>query len=297
MLKDIKKFLSVCIVGKPNAGKSTLLNYIIGKKISIVTPKVQTTTSIITGIITSNDLQIVLLDTPGIVAANKKNVSKAIIRCIWSSIQGVDMIVLIIDGTIKIEQDMVEIIHRLTKYNKSITILLNKIDIKSQYTVENVSFLCRIAPQARIFNISSLKGYNIDSFLAHLKQSATNTDWWYNAEDMTILPLRFLASELTREQLLLKLEQELPYNLIVQSENWNEQNDGSVKINQVIIVSRANHKNIIIGKNGRRIKQIGIDARINIEQLLEKKVHLFLFVKICKNWETYHELPEYQNKL
>lgn len=293
MTENIKKSLSLCIVGKPNAGKSTLLNQIIGEKISIVTPKVQTTRSIITGIVTFEDVQLVLFDTPGIFEPKKK-LEKAMVRCAWSSLGSADMIVLIIDGSMKIDESIKDIIYRISDTGKPITFLLNKTDLKTKYAVENISFLQKIAPKARIFNISALKGKNVNDFLEYLKQSAYDSGWGYDADDITNLPSRFLATEITREQLFLKLEQELPYNLTVESESWEEQEDGSVKVNQAIIVSRESHKNMIIGKKGSKIKEIGTQARINIEKLLGQKVHLFLFVKTRKNWE---DNPEFYHTM
>jgi GTPase len=294
MSKNItNKSLSVCIVGKPNAGKSTLLNHIIGQKISIVTPKVQTTRSIITGIITIDDIQLVLFDTPGIFEPKKK-LEKAMVRCAWSSLSSADMIVLIIDGSRKIDSMMADIIQKISDSGKPIVFLLNKTDLRSKYAIENISFLQKASLKSRIFNISALNGKGIKEFLAYLKENASNSGWGYDKDDMTNLPSRFLASEITREQLFLQLEQELPYNLMVESETWEEQADGSVKINQAIIVTRDAHKNMIIGKKGSKIKEIGTEARVNIEQLLGHKVHLFLFVKVRKNWEdnpeNYHTM-------
>lgn len=293
MTENIKKSLSVCIVGKPNAGKSTLLNQIIGEKISIVTPKVQTTRSIITGIVTFKDVQLVLFDTPGIFEPKKK-LEKAMVRCAWSSLGSADMIVLIIDGSMRIDAGIKNIIYRISESGKPITFLLNKTDLKTKYAVENISFLQKIASKAKIFNISALKGKNVNDFLEYLKQNAHSSRWGYDADDITNLPSRFLATEITREQLFLKLEQELPYNLTVESESWEEQEDGSAKVNQAIIVSRESYKNMIIGKGGNKIKEIGIQARINIEKLLNQKVHLFLYVKTRKNWE---DNPEFYHTM
>ena len=285
----MKKSLSVCIVGKPNAGKSTLLNQIIGQKLSIVTPKVQTTRSIITGIVTLDDVQLVLFDTPGIFEP-KRRLEKAMVRCAWSSLSSADMIVLIIDSSSKLDDIMQEIIKRINSVGKKIVILMNKIDLQSKYYMENMSFATQIAPLAKIFNISALDGNGIDSFLSFLKENATDSGWMYEEDDITNLPARFLASEITREQLFLQLHQELPYNLTVECESWQEQKNGSVKVNQVIIVGRDIHKNMIIGKHGSRIKEIGSIARVNIEELLGIKIHLFLFVKVRENWEDNPEL-------
>jgi GTP-binding protein Era len=285
----MKKSLSVCIVGKPNAGKSTLLNRIIGEKLSIVTPKVQTTRSIITGIVTLDDVQLVLFDTPGIFEP-KRRLEKAMVRCAWSSLSSADMIVLIIDSSSKLDDIMQEIIKRIGSVSKKIVILMNKIDLQSKHYMNNMSFASQVAPQAKIFNISALDGNGVESFLTFLKENAIDSGWMYEEDDITNLPARFLASEITREQLFLQLHQELPYNLTVECESWQEQKNGSVKVNQVIIVGRDIHKNMIIGKHGSRIKEIGSIARVNIEKLLGLKIHLFLFVKVRENWEDNPEL-------
>jgi len=283
------KSLSVCIIGKPNAGKSTLLNHVIGQKISIVTPKVQTTRSIITGIVTLGEVQLVLFDTPGIFEPKKK-LEKAMVRCAWSSLASANIVVLIVDSSTRLDAMTREIVERISSLNKQIVFLMNKIDIRSKYFLDNVSFLNKTIPSAKIFNISALSGKGVDGFLEYLKNNATNTGWMYEEDDMTNLPSRFLASEITREQLFLQLEQELPYSLTVESETWEEKKDGSVKINQVIIVSRDSHKNMIIGKHGSKIKEVGSTARANIEKLLGCKIHLFLFVKVRKNWEDNPEM-------
>ena len=285
----MKKSLSVCIVGKPNAGKSTLLNRIIGEKLSIVTPKVQTTRSIITGIVTLDDVQLVLFDTPGIFEP-KRRLEKAMVRCAWSSLSSADMIVLIIDSSSKLDDIMQEIIKRIGSVSKKIVILMNKIDLQSKHYMNNMSFALQVVPQAKIFNISALDGNGVESFLTFLKENAIDSGWMYEEDDITNLPARFLASEITREQLFLQLHQELPYNLTVECESWQEQKNGSVKVNQVIIVGRDIHKNMIIGKHGSRIKEIGSIARVNIEKLLGLKIHLFLFVKVRENWEDNPEL-------
>jgi GTP-binding protein Era len=165
----MKKSISVCIVGKPNAGKSTLLNRIIGQKLSIVTPKVQTTRSIITGIVTLDDVQLVLFDTPGIFEP-KRRLEKAMVRCAWSSLSSADMIVLIIDSSSKLDDIMQEIIKRIGSVSKKIVILMNKIYLQSKHYMNNMSFASQVAPQAKIFNISALDGNGVESFLTFLKE-------------------------------------------------------------------------------------------------------------------------------
>ncbi len=290
---SVKKSISICIIGKPNAGKSTLLNHIIGQKISIVTPKVQTTRSIITGIVTIDNTQLVLFDTPGVFEPKKK-LEKAMVRCAWSSLNSANIIVLIIDSSTKLDEMMQKIVKRVSDLQQPIVFLMNKIDLKSKYFLENMNFINQAAPNSKVFNISALTGNGVVSFLDYLKEKANNIGWMYEEDDVTNLSSRFLASEITREQLFLQLEQELPYNLTVEYETWKENLDGSIKISQVIIVSRDSHKNMIIGKKANRIKEIGTNARLNIEKLLERKVHLFLFVKVRKNWEdnpeSYHAI-------
>lgn len=284
-----QKLISVCIIGKPNAGKSTLLNKIIGQKISIVTPKVQTTRSIITGIVTMNDTQLILFDTPGIFEAKKK-LEKAMVKCAWSSLNSADIVVLILDSGTKIDKMMDTIISRLKELGKRVVFLLNKIDLNSKHYLDNLNYLIKNFPDSEKFNISALTGKGVDSFIEFLKKNAKKTNWLYESDDMTNLSMRFLASEITREQLFLNLHQELPYNLTVENESWTTQKNGSVKVNQVIIVSKEGYKNMIIGKKGEKIKEIGTKARMNIEELLGIKIHLFLFVKVRKTWEDNPDL-------
>lgn len=288
-----KKLLSVCIIGRPNAGKSTLLNRIIGEKISIVTPKVQTTRSIITGIVTMDDTQLIIFDTPGIFEARKK-LEKAMVRCAWSSLGSADIVVLILDSTVRIDEMMNKIIFRLKEqlskeFSTKLIFLFNKID-KGYSLEENLNYVNENFPANNKFEISALSGKGVDDFILFLKSRAMPSSWLYESDDMTNLPVRFLAAEITREQLFLQLQQELPYNLTVESESWQVQKDGSVKVNQVIIVGRPGYKNIIIGKKGEKIKEIGTKARAGIEKLIGTKVHLFLFVKVRKDWEL--TLPE-----
>ena len=290
MLKlEEQKLLSVCIIGKPNAGKSTLLNKIIGQRISIVTPKVQTTRSIITGVVTIGDTQMILFDTPGIFKA-KKRLEKAMVKCAWSSLNSADIIVLILDSGAKIDEMMETIILRIKELGKKVVFLLNKIDLHTKYYLDNLNYLIKNCPDSHKFNISALTGHGTDGFIEFLKNNAQKANWLYEKDDITNLSMRFLASEITREQLFLKLHQELPYNLTVENESWQNKSDGSVKINQAIIVSKESYKNMIIGQKGEKIKEIGTKARINIEELLGIKIHLFLFIKVRKSWEDNPEL-------
>ena len=279
-----QKTVSVCIIGRPNSGKSTLLNRIIGEKLSIVTPKVQTTRSIITGIITLNDTQIILYDTPGIFEP-KGTLEKAMVRCAWSSLHSADIVMLIIDSLKPLDNITHDILNKLRSLNVEPVILLNKIDIESKYLNDTKNFLTEQHPDSLLFPISAILGENVDKLLEYITSKAKIAPWLYEEDDITDLPMRFIAAEITREQLFLGLQQELPYKLTVQTEKWEELEDKSVKINQVIVVSRESYKTIILGKNGSKIKELGMKSRKQMEQFFGFPVHLFLFVKVRELWE------------
>jgi GTP-binding protein Era len=303
-VKPTTKVLTICIIGKPNAGKSTLLNRLIGQKISIVTPKVQTTRSIITGIISLNQTQLIFFDTPGIFPAKRK-LEKAMVRCAWSSLHSADVILLLIDGCNKIDDLTIDIIKRINSTGKQVIFLLNKVDLNLRYIAENSQILSsqfvdqqatrdnHSTPTPIILPLSALNGKGVDSLLSLLKNQALPSPWLYEEDDITNIPARFLASEITREQLFLHLDQELPYNLTVENESWLVQPDGSVKIHQIIVVIRESYKMMILGKGGSKIKLISTKARLGIEDLLGCKVHLFLFIKVRPNWEDNPESYHY----
>ena len=287
-----QKTVSVCIIGKPNVGKSSLLNKIIGQKISIVTPKVQTTRSMITGIVTLDDTQIIMFDTPGIFMPSGR-LEKSMVRCAWSSLNSADIVMLVIDVTQKFDQFTISILERLRQLKIQPIFLLNKIDLGLKYIANIENYLQEHFQDNQIFKISALTGKNIDKLVSYIISKAKNSPWLYEEDDMTNLPMRFLASEITREQLFLKLYEELPYRLSVQTEQWEENKNKSVKIHQVIIVSRQNYKTIILGKNGSMIKEIGSKARLEMENFFGCKIHLFLFVKVRELWEETQEFYDY----
>jgi GTP-binding protein Era len=284
MTKQAQKTISVCIIGRPNSGKSTLLNKLIGQKISIVTPKVQTTRSIITGIVTIKDTQIILYDTPGIFEP-KSRLEKAMVRCAWSSLHSADIVMLIIDSLKSLDEITCDILKKLSSLKIIPVFLLNKIDVKSQHIDDIKANLNATHPESLILLISALSGKNIDELLEYIISQAKPSPWLYEEDDMTDLPMRFLAAEITREQLFLNLHQELPYKLTVQTESWEERPDKSIKIHQVIVVTRETYKTIILGKSGGKIKEIGAQARKEMEEFFNCRVHLFLFVKVRELWE------------
>lgn len=282
---QLQKSSIISIVGKPNAGKSTLLNKVIGQRISIITPKVQTTRNMIRGIVTKGDTQLVFIDTPGIFEP-KKALEKAMVRAAWSSISGADFVLLIIDCTHEIDDVQKVMISRIREHTNNLIVLLNKIDIAKNSLDHIKQSIYDLLSEVTVFDISAEKGDGVDKLISFLIANSPKNHWLYEEDDITTLPLRFLAAEITREQLFLSLKQELPYNLTVETETWEEFSNGSVKIRQAIIVSRETYKTIILGKNGSMIKAIGQKSRQNIEEHLSIKAHLFLFVKVRENWDA-----------
>lgn len=278
------RLLSVSIIGKPNVGKSSLLNLLIGQKLSIVTHKTGTTRSNITGIVTINDTQLILLDTPGIFTP-KRSLEKAMVRSAWSSLHNTDVVLLVMDCTKDFDDEILKIIKRLKLQKINPIFILNKIDITLNKSKNLIDILSQEFPEQKTFKVSAKTSYGIKQLLEYLCKIAPKSHWLYEEDDITNLPMRFFASEITREQLFLQLDQELPYNLIVQNEKWEETSNEEIKIYQNIVVSKPSYKMIILGKNGSKIKNIGIKARIEIEKFLCKKVHLFLFVKV-RDWEN-----------
>lgn len=276
----MKKSVLVAIVGKPNAGKSTLMNSIIDYRLSIVTPKVQTTRNIIRGILTKDQTQFIFFDTPGIFKP-KNNLEKLIVKHAWDSLKGVDVVVLMIDGTKELDDETKELCARLHK-SYQLVIAINKKDI-GPTKAGMIHQLGEIAPEAHIMPISALQKDGVNDLLNYVEKSAVQSSWIYDEDLVTNLPLKFLTSEITREQLFLNLGQELPYNLTVLTEEMTKKEGDEYIIKQTIIVSKESHKKIIIGKKGDKIKAINQKARSCMEEYLGIKVHLFLFVSV-KNW-------------
>jgi len=274
------KSLIVTILGKPNAGKSTLMNLLIEYRLSIITPKVQTTRNVIKGIITRGNTQFIFLDTPGIFDA-KNNLEKLIVKHAWDSLKGVDAVILLLDGTKNIDDDTSALCQKI-KGMDNITVVINKVDISSKVAQIQES-IAAILPKAPVFLISALQNTGVEKVLEHLETKALEGPWLYEEDMVSNLPMKFLTAEITREQLFLQLDEELPYNLTVHTESMESKGDKEYIIKQVIIVSKESHKKIILGKNGSRIKLVGQESRKYIELYLGIKVHLFLFVSV-KDW-------------
>jgi GTP-binding protein Era len=279
-----QKSLLVAIVGKPNAGKSTLLNSMVGQKVSIVTHKVQTTRNVIRGIFTEDNTQIVFIDSPGIFEA-KRRLERSMVRAAWSSVVGADLVIIIIDVHSGLDDQTKIIIQRIVSQKLDFIIVLNKIDIDSALIKKNVSLIEEVYASNEIFKISAKEFIGTELLIEYLKNKASVGQFLYPEDDITNASSKFIAAEITREKLFLNLEEEIPYRLTVDTELWKTKQDGSVEIRQVIIVTRETYKTIILGKNGSKIKTIGTQSRKEIDEVLGIKSHLFLFVKVRKDWE------------
>ncbi|MHB2265767.1 GTPase Era [Aliihoeflea sp. PC F10.4] len=284
----------VALIGAPNAGKSTLLNQLVGTKVSIVTHKVQTTRAVVRGIATHKNAQIVFLDTPGIFKPRRK-LDEAMVTTAWGGAKDADMIALLIDAERGIRGDAETILERLENVRQPKILILNKID---QVKREDLLALAAKANEKvgfeRTFMVSALNGSGCADLLDDLAETVQEGPWYYPEDQISDLPMRQLAAEITREKLFLRLHQELPYSSHVETERWEEKKDGSVKIEQVIYVERDSQKKIVLGRKGETIRAIGQAAREELAEILEQKVHLFLFVKVRENWindpERYREM-------
>ncbi len=288
----------VAIVGAPNAGKSTLLNALVGTKVSIVTPKVQTTRTRIIGIVIAGESQIVFVDTPGIFKPRRR-LDRAMVEAAWSGARDADLVVHLVDAARAarrgIDDDTRRIVAGLKEGKRTAVLAINKIDrVEHPALLPLAAELDRSGAYDRVFMISALTGNGLDDLRDALAGRLPAGPWLYPADQVADAPLRLLAAEITREKLFLRLGQELPYALAVGTESWEERKDGSVRIEQMIYVERESHKPIVLGKGGRQIKAIGTAARTELETLFDRRVHLFLRVKVAPRWvddpERYREL-------
>ena len=275
----------IAVIGSPNSGKSTLINHFIGQKVTIVTRKVQTTRSIIRGICIHEGSQLVFSDTPGIFEP-KRRLDRAMVEAAWSSSSDADFTLFLYDSQkSKVDDETNKILDELGQAAKKKILVLNKVDLVDNKTllplIKNFEAICSFDAT---FIISALNGEGSKEVLSYLAKNVPKGPWLYPEDDITDLPARLLAAEITREQIFMRLHQELPYGTTVETEDWTERDDGAIVINQIIYLKKAGHKKIVIGKNGSMIKMLGKAARIEIEQTLERSVHLFLFVKVRENW-------------
>ncbi|MEM8650329.1 MAG: GTPase Era [Pseudomonadota bacterium] len=274
----------VALIGAPNAGKSTLMNQLVGSKISIVTHKVQTTRAIMRGIAMHNDAQIVFIDTPGIFAPRRR-LDEAMVSTAWGSARDADLSVFLIDAERGLTDDIEKIAENLKTVSGPKILLINKIDqVQRDQLLELTARLNELHEFEKTFMVSALNGDGCADFMDYLAENLPEGPYLYPEDHVSDLPLRMLAAEVTREKLYLRLHQELPYASHVETEQWEEKKDGSVKISQVIYVERQSQKKIVIGKKGETIKAISTASRKELTELVEQPVHLFLFVKVRENW-------------
>ena len=275
----------VAIVGAPNAGKSTLINQLVGGKIAIVTPKAQTTRGRIRGICVEKNAQIIFVDTPGIFDATQ-DFEKSMVAGAWASAMDADAVLLLVDAERGMDANLQAIAETLRQAAKPLYVALNKIDVAPKERLFALATkLDALLACKKIFMISAKKRDGIGDILGILADDMPAGPWLYPKEQMTDISERLLASEITRERCFYKLKNELPYALTVETEAWEEKKDGSVKISQQIIVQRDGQKKIVLGKGGAMLKTIGEEARRELAYILERKVHLFLFVKVREDWK------------
>ncbi|HLZ66639.1 MAG TPA: GTPase Era [Aliidongia sp.] len=274
----------VAILGAPNAGKSTLLNRLVGAKLSIVSPKVQTTRTRVLGIQVLEAAQMIYIDTPGIFRP-KRRLDRAMVAAAWSGAADADVVLLLVDAEDGLTDEVKSIVAGLKEAGRRAVLALNKIDAtRHEKLLQLAGALDLEGIFDRIFMISGLSGDGVGDIEKYLLERLPVGPWLFPEDQLSDVPQRLLAAEVTREQLFLQLHDELPYETTVETESWEELKDGSVKISQVIFVQRASQKAIVLGKGGRQIKRLGERSRLEFERMLERKVHLFLFVKVREDW-------------
>lgn len=274
----------VALIGAPNAGKSTLLNALVGAKVSIVSRKVQTTRSLVRGIALEGNSQIIFVDTPGLFAP-KRRLDRAMVTAAWGGAGDADAVALLVDAKRGIVEEVEAILEKLPTLNRPKVLILNKIDqIENTKLLELAAKLNEAVPFLETFMISALKGHGIQKVRERLGAMMKPGPWLYPEDQISDAPIRSLAAEITREKIFERLHDELPYQTTVETELWKEQANGSARVEQTIYVTRDAHKKIVIGEGGQMIKSIGAAARKDIMEAAETKVHLFLFVKVRENW-------------
>jgi len=274
----------VALIGAPNSGKSTLLNRLVGSKLAIVTPKVQTTRARMLGIVVDGNAQIIFVDTPGIFEP-KRRLERAMVKAAWTGAQDSEIIVVLVDAARGLDTDTSRIVDGLRAAKRRAVLALNKVDkVKRGDLLPLAQALDQEGVFERVFMISGLTGDGVEDLKLYLANALPRGPWLYPADEITDVPLRLLAAEATREQIFRQLHQELPYSATVETEKWEERPDGSVRIDQIVHVAREGQKAIVLGQGGRQIKSIGAAARADLEAMFERRVHLFLQVRVTENW-------------
>ena len=282
----------VALIGEPNAGKSTLLNRMVGAKVSIVTHKVQTTRARIRGIAIEGEAQIVFVDTPGLFRPRRR-LDRAMVKAAWGGAADADIVVLLIEAHRGLTEGVQAILDRVAAEfpkGKPVALAINKIDrVKAETLLKLTEEMNAAYPFAKTFMISAERGHGVGDLKAWLGAELPEGTWFYPEDQIADLPLRMIAAEVTREKLTLRLHEELPYQLTVETERWEEKTDGSARIDQVVYVARAGHKGIVLGHKGETIKAVGQAARAELMEFLDRPVHLFLQVKVRENWQEERE--------
>lgn len=284
----------VALIGAPNAGKSTLLNQLVGTKISIVTHKVQTTRAIMRGIAIEDRSQIIFVDTPGIFRP-KRRLDRAMVDTAWGGAKDADLVAVLVDAERGLKGETAEILDKVGAVRQPKILIINKIDtVKRDTLLEMAQKANATTKFDDTFMISALTGDGCKHLLSYLAERVPPGPWLYPEDQISDLPLRALAAEITREKLFLRLHDELPYASTVETELWKELPDGSARIEQTIFVERDSQKRIVLGHKGQTIKGISMAARAEIQEMAERSIHLFLFVKVRENWgddpERYREM-------
>ena len=275
----------VTLIGAPNAGKSTLMNAMVGQKVSIVTPKVQTTRSRIRGIAMQDDIQIIFVDTPGIFSP-KRRLDRAMVNAAWQGAADNDVLLLLHDcARTRLDDETKMIITKLAEQKQAAALVLNKIDLaKPEQIMSRTAELSALFPFERIFMISAHTKNGLPDLKSWLAQKMPTGPYLFDPDDLSDLPVRLLAAEIMREKLFLNLHQELPYQMTVETESWVEREDGSAEVRLSVFVAREGHRGIVLGKGGQTIKRIGQAARRELEKDLERRIHLIAHVKYRKDW-------------
>jgi GTP-binding protein Era len=286
----------VALIGEPNAGKSTLLNRMVGAKVSIVTHKVQTTRARIRGVAIEGDAQLGFVDTPGLFKPRRR-LDRAMVAAAWGGAADADVVVLMVEAQRGVTEGVERILEGLAEIGtgRKVALAINKIDrVKSEVLLALSERLNAAYDFVATFMISAERGHGVEALRGWLGEQVPEGPWLYPEDQIADLPMRMIAAEITREKLTLRLHQELPYQLTVETENWEERKDGSCKIDQLVYVMRDGHKGIVLGNKGETIKAVGKASREELEEFLGRKVHLFLQVKVRPNWleesERYEEM-------
>ena len=274
----------VALIGAPNAGKSTLINALVGTKVSIVTHKVQTTRALIRGVCIQGDAQVIFVDTPGIFRPRRR-LDRAMVTTAWGGAADADLVAVLLDAKKGFDEAATAVFDRLADIKLRKILILNKVDLVRRDALLALTAEANArAGFERTFMVSALTGDGVDDVLGWFAGEMPEGPWLYPEDQISDLPLRQLAAEITREKVFLRLHDELPYESTVETEQWKDQKDGSVRIEQTIYVARESQKRIVIGNKGETIKAVSMAARKEIAEIAERPVHLFLFVKVRENW-------------